>query len=136
MKLSVPTDFTKMTWLRDSYFADYPAGHLGAPEETCHAGEVLFWASKRNLHWLTLTNTAGFGVALLPQDQPLAARANTGTASTTLFASREVAGIRGLSGSWVDDHSINAKKGEPLSGVFTLRAIDTSKQNGPSPPCQ
>ena len=78
MKLSVPTDFTKMTWLRDSYFADYPAGHLGEPEGTCKAGDVLFRASKRNLHWLLLTDSAGFGVALLPQDQPLAARANVG----------------------------------------------------------
>ncbi|MBV9468097.1 MAG: hypothetical protein JOZ57_02495, partial [Abitibacteriaceae bacterium] len=123
LKLSVPTDLTKMSWQRDAYFADYPAGHLGEPEGTCKAGDVLFRASKRSLHWLTLTNAAGFGLALLPHDQPLVARANPGSASTTLFASREVAGLRGLSGSWVDDHNIDAKKGNPLSGAFILRAI-------------
>jgi len=33
-------------------------------------------------------------------------------------------GLRGLSGSWVDERNINAKKGEALSGAFLLRAID------------
>ncbi|BCM88924.1 beta-galactosidase [Abditibacteriota bacterium] len=123
LKLPVPTDLTKMSWSRDSYFADYPAGHLGEPEGTCKAGDVSFRASKRSLHWLTLTNATGFGIVLLPQDQPLLARANPGTSSTTLFASREVANRRGLSGSWVDNHNIDAKKDKPLSGAFILRAI-------------
>ncbi len=123
LKLSVPSELTKMSWLRDSYFADYPSGHLGEPMGTCKAGDVLFRASKRSLHWLTLTDAAGFGVALLPQGQPLVSRANPGRTSTTLFASSEVAGLRGLSGSWVDNHNINAKKGEPLSGAFLLRAV-------------
>lgn len=123
LKLSVPNEFTKMSWLRDSYFLDYPAGHLGEPQGTSNAGDIQFRASKRKLHWLTLTDAASFGVALLPQNQPLVARANPGNANTTLFASREVAGLRGLSGSWVDDHTIEAKKGKPLSGAFILRAI-------------
>ncbi len=123
LKLSVPADLSRMSWQRDSYFLDYPAGHVGEPEGTCKAGDVLFRASKRNLHWMSLTNAAGFGVALLPQDQPLVGRANPAGGSTTLFASREVAGLRGLSGSWVDEHNINAKKGQPLSGVFILRAV-------------
>ncbi len=122
-KLSVPTDLAKMSWSRDSYFADYPAGHLGEPEGTCKAGDVSFRASKRSLHWLTLTNAAGFGIALLPQDQSLIARANPGVANTTLFASNQLAGVRGLSGSWVDDHNIDVKKDKPLSGSFILRAI-------------
>ena len=42
---------------------------------------------------------------------------------TTLFASREVAGPHGLSGSWVEDHAIHAVKGKSLSGSFTLRAL-------------
>ena len=123
LKLSVPTDFVKMSWRRDAYFLDYPAGHLGEPEGSCRASDIQFRASKRNLHWLTLTDATGFGVALLPQNQSLVGRANAGKAGTMLFASREVAGLRGLSGSWVDDHNINAKKGESLSGDFILRAI-------------
>lgn len=123
LKISVPTELAKMGWQRDSYFLNYPAGHLGEPQGTANAGDTSFRASKRNLHWLTLTDEAGFGVALLPQDQPLVGRANLGSTNTTLFASREVAGLRGLSGSWVDDHTIEAKKGKPLSGNFILRAI-------------
>ena len=127
LKLPVPTDFTRMSWLRDSYFLDYPAGHIGEPSGTCDAQDVQFRASKRDLHWLTLTNKAGFGVALLPQDGNLVSRANLGQNSTMLFASSAVAGLRGLSGRWVEDHTINAKKGESLSGTFLLRAI-----NGPN----
>jgi len=126
LKLSVPTGLSTMKWQRDSYFLDYPAGHLGEPTGTSQSGDVLFRASKRDLHWLTLTDATGFGVALLHQGQSLVGRANPGSASTTLFASREVAGVRGLSGSWVDNHMIEAKKGASLSGAFTLRAIGAS----------
>ena len=123
LKLSVPSDLSKMSWLRDSYFADYPAGHIGEPKGTCKAGDVLFRSSKRNLHWLALAGAANPGLALLPQEQqPLVARANPGPTSTTLFASRDVANRRGLSGSWVDNHNIDAKKGKTLSGAFILRA--------------
>ena len=125
VKFSVPTGMTRMAWQRDSFFTDYPAGHLGEPSGTAQAGDVLFRASKRGLHWLTLSDSAGAGLALLPAaDVPLVGRGGTGTAGTTLFASREVAGPHGLSGSWVEDHAIHAVKGKSLSGSFRLRAFD------------
>ena len=124
LKLSVPSDLSKMSWQRDSYFLDYPSGHIGEPGGAAKGGDVSFMSSKRNLHWMTLSNAAGVGLALLPdQDEPLVARAHPGAGSTTLFASHEVAGLRGLSGSWVDNHNIDAKKGGSLSGAFVLRAV-------------
>ena len=93
------------------------------------AGDNQFRASKRGLHWLTLSNKAGFGLALLPADAPLVGRANFSVAGTTLFASREVAGPHGLSGSWVEDHAIHAVKGKALSGSFVLRAIEIPRMN-------
>lgn len=129
LKLSVPSAFSQMRWSREAYFLDYPTGHLGEPQGSCNASDVQFRASKRALHWLTLTDAAGFGVALLPQDGPLVGRAHADKSSTTLFASSEVAGVRGLSGSWVDNHSINAKKGQALSGTFVLRAIRAGQRN-------
>jgi len=128
LKLSVPADLSKMSWSRDSYFLDYPIGHIGEPTGTAKVGDVQSRASKRELHWMTLASAAGAGLTLLPdQNQPLVARTNPGTNSTTLFASREVAGLRGLSGSWVDNHSINAKKGQTLSGAFILRATGDAR---------
>ena len=124
LKLAVPTDFGTMKWSRDSYFLDYPAGHIGEPMGTAGAKDVQFVASKRDLHWLTLTNASGAGVALLAQDDHLVGRANVESGSNMLLASSGVAGVRGLSGSWVDDHRIDAKKGGSLSGEFALRAID------------
>ena len=123
VKFAVPAGMTRMAWQRDSFFTDYPAGHLGEPSGTAQAGDTLFRASKRGLHWMTLTGSGGLGVALLPADLPLVGRAGTAPASTTLFASREVAGPHGLSGSWVEDHAIHAVKGHALSGAFTLRAF-------------
>ena len=130
LKMAVPSDLTRMVWQRDSYFTDYPAGHLGEPSGTCKAGDVSFRASKRGLHWLTLTDGRGAGLALLPAGTPLVGRAvvvPVGTDGartiTLLFASREVAGPWDFSGSWVSEHDIHAKKGQPLSGAFTLRAI-------------
>ena len=123
LKFAVPAGLTRMAWQRDSYFTDYPAGHLGEPSGTARAGDILFRASKRGLHWLTLTDGSGAGLALLPTDAPLVGRAGATAAGTMLFASREVAGPHGLSGSWVADHAIHAVKGQSLSGAFTLRAV-------------
>ena len=123
LKFTLPTSFTRMRWLRDSYFTDYPAGHMGEPLGSCRSNDVRFRASKRSLRWLTLTNAAGAGIALLSRDDPLVGRGAPGAAGTTLFASREVAGPRDFSGAWVSDHDIRAVKGRALSGAFTLRAI-------------
>ncbi len=125
LKLSVPAGLTQMKWQRDSFFTDYPAGHLGEPSGTAHAGDVLFRASKRSLHWLTITDSAGTGLALLPTaDVPLTGRADTSMdGGVTLFASREVAGPHDFSGGWVNEHDIHADQGKPLSGAFTLHAL-------------
>ena len=124
LKLAVPAGLTRMSWQRDSFFTDYPAGHLGEPEGTAQAGDVLFRASKRGLHWLTLTDATGAGLALLPTDVPLVGRADAAANGTVLLASREVAADYGLSRQWVADHNIHAVKGKSLSGSFVLRAID------------
>ena len=73
---------------------------------------------------MTLLDSSGVGLALLPADVPLVGRADTTTTGTILFASREVAGPHGLSGSWVADHAIHAVKGQTLSGAFTLRVFN------------
>ena len=112
LKLTTPAAMTRMAWSRDSFFTDYPTGHLGEPTGTSRAGDVSFRASKRSLHWLTLTDTTGAGLALLPQDLPLTARADPGLTGVTLFASREVAGPQDFSGSWVSEHDIHAAKGQ------------------------
>jgi len=124
LKISVPAAMTHMRWYRDAYFTDYPAGHIGEPYGNCDAADVSFRASKRNLHWLTLTDASNSGVALMPvAGTPLIGRANAEAGSTILFASREVAGPRDFSGNWVSAHDIKAHAGTPLSGGFALRAI-------------
>ena len=123
LKFAVPAAMTQMKWQRDSFFTDYPAGHIGEPTGSARAGATLFRATKRGLHWLTLTDKGGAGLALLTADSPLTGRAEAGAGGVMLFASREVAGPRDFSGNWVSDHDIRAVKGKSLSGAFTLRAI-------------
>ena len=123
LKVTLPAGMTRMAWQRDSFFTDYPAGHLGEPSGAARAGETLFRASKRGLHWLTLSDGSGAGLALLAADTPLLGRADPASGGVTLFASREASGDYGLSRQWVDDHTIRAVKGRSLSGAFALRAI-------------
>ncbi len=124
LKFAVPAGMTRMAWQRDSFFTDYPTGHLGEPSGTAQAGSVLFRSSKRGLHWLTLSGSTGAGLALLATDAPLIGRGGTTPDGTILFASREAAGDYGLSRQWVADHAIHAVKGKALSGAFLLRAFD------------
>ncbi len=124
LKFELPAQTTKMNWLRDSYFADYPVGHIGEPDGVASATDVSFRASKRGLHWLTLTDQSGDGVALIQNgDAPLVGRANASTGNITLFASSEVAGPHDFSGPWVADHDIQATSKSPLTGSFVLRAV-------------
>jgi len=125
LKITMPSRMKHMRWFRDSYFTDYPAGQIGEPSGECSANDIQFRASKRNLHWLTLTDDDGYGAVLLPSGGlPVIGRANSSSGEgTILFASREVSGPKDFSGSWVSAHDIKARKGKPLSGSFTLRAI-------------
>ncbi len=125
LKFSTPSQLSKMTWLRDSYFTDYPAGHIGEPYGSAQSTDVSFRASKRSLHWLTLTDRSGDGLALLSSSDgtPLIGRANTSATMTTLFASTQVSGPSDYSAAWVGDHDIHVGTGKPLGGSFVLRAV-------------
>lgn len=125
LKLPVNPAFTKMEWRRDSYLPDYPTGHIGEPTGICRTGDVSFRSSKRGLHWMTLTDKEGNGIALIENGSPLIGRAVPTGAGITLYASEEVAaaGPEDLSRSWFAKHDITAKAGAPLSGDFLLRAI-------------
>ena len=121
-------DYNTMRWSRESYFLDYPAGHLGEPMGTATAKDVQFRASKRALHWLTFDRWQRRGRGAVAAGRLFGrARRTSEQGSNLLLASHEVAGVRGLSGSWVDDHSINARQGGSLSGSFALRALGAAR---------
>lgn len=115
----------QVTWQRDSYFTDYPIGHIGEPMGRVRTPYLR--ATKRALHWLTLTDETGSGLALLAAGMPLVAHIEVNEQDRVVFThlrlSGEVAGPRDFSGSWVSEHDIFAQKGKSLSGAFILRAI-------------
>ncbi len=119
-KLMLPSSFSHLTWLRDSVFSYYPPDHLGVPAGSCNTQDVRFRASKRGLHWLTLTDSSGSGLALMQLDGPLIGRANSNNGNTTLFASLEEAGPQDFSGSWVDNHAISLQPGKSVTGSYLL----------------
>jgi len=125
LSLPLPAGITHQSWLRDSYFAAYPAGHIGAPTGVCGPNDVAFRAAKRSLRYLTLTGKGGAGVAVIAGDGPLVGRAKASPTGTILYASSEMAaaGPDDLSRSWFRAHDIHATKTKPLTGTFTLRAI-------------
>ena len=141
LELLLPGTINKMNWQRDSYFTDYPDGHVGAPSGTAGSADITFHASKRNLQWLTLTDASNTGIALLPiSGSSLVGRADGRVPPkptlgpslplfvqlfnhTTLYASTDVAGPRDFSGNWVSNHDIHATAAQPLGGAFTLRAL-------------
>jgi hypothetical protein len=125
--LPLPAADTHMSWWRDANFLAYPAGHLGEPVGSCTAAETLFRASKRNLHWMALTDPKGNGVALSQGDSPLIGRAEARANGISLLASSGLAGPNDLSHAWVADHDIDAAPGKSLSGAFTLKAIAGAK---------
>jgi beta-galactosidase len=123
LTLKAPAGLTKMSWFRDVPLADYPVGALGAPSGSCNSNDVRFSASKRDLHWLTLTSADGHGLALLTADDPLLARAKPSFGGITLFASRDEAADVELSTPWVAEHDITLTKAKPIAGSFVLRAL-------------
>jgi beta-galactosidase/evolved beta-galactosidase subunit alpha len=125
LRLPVASDLSRMRWSCESFFTDYPAGQLGEPSGECRAGSTLFRASKSRLHWLTLTDPAGAGLALLSSDGPLVGRGQDSAGGVQLLASSRIAsgGSGDLSRSWVSDREITASPDHPLSGAFTLRAV-------------
>ena len=126
--LPMPSANTHMSWSRDADFLAYSAGSLGEPTGRCTSGETLFRASKRNLHWMTLTARGGTGVVLAEDGTSLIGHAIPGVAgTTTLLASSALAGPNDLSHAWVADHDIEVAPGKTLSGAFTLKAIAGAK---------
>ena len=122
-KFPVPAAFNKLSWYRDSYFTDYPAGHIGAPSGTVSAGDLSFISAKRNLHWLTLTDGKGTGIALLSAASPLLGRANITPTGNLLLASTDEAVPHDFSGTWVTEHDIKPAPGTTSIGSFILQAI-------------
>ena len=125
LRLSLPAGADRQSWSRDAYFTAYPEEHIGAPTGRCGPKDAVFRASKRSLHWLTLVDGSGSGLALIADGAPLVGRASSSPGGTVLYASREIAaaGPDDLSFSWFHDHDIHATRGKPLSGGFRLRAI-------------
>jgi len=123
-KLSVPERLAKLSWHRDARFLLYPSGHMGAPEGNCMADDRIFRSSKRNLHWLTLTDNRGAGLALLQLDAvPLIGRGGLEKGSHVLWASLEEAAPDDVSHNWVMEHDVHLDPSKPLSGGFLLRPV-------------
>jgi beta-galactosidase/beta-glucuronidase len=122
-KLQLPATLSNLAWLRDSVFSYYPPDHLGAPSGHCGTDDLRFRASKRGLHWLTLTDSSGVGLALQSIDTPLLGRADTMPGGTALFASLKEAGPQDFSGSWVDGETVILDPAKPISGDYLLRPV-------------
>jgi beta-galactosidase len=120
-KFALPERLKKLAWSRDARFLYYPPNHMGAPEGSCASDDIRFRASKRDLHWLTLTDEKGAGLALLPLDQvPLVGRGGLEAGKTLLWASLDISAPHDLSHPWAEEHDVHLDPAKPLSGGFML----------------
>ena len=120
-KFALPERLKKLAWYRDARFLYYPPNHLSAPEGSCAADDIRFRSSKRDLHWLTLTDEKGDGFALLQLDQlPLVGRGGVDAGKTVLWASLDLSAPHDLSHPWAEEHDVHLDPAKPLSGGFTL----------------
>jgi beta-galactosidase/beta-glucuronidase len=122
MKWLLPKTFASMSWSRGNTFAaDYPPGHIGAPQGTCEEKDVAFRASKRDLNWLSVTD-GSMALTVRPDGVPLVGRCRPEGGAIQLIISREVAGPKDFSGSYVSEHEIHLMKDVSYIGRFILQA--------------
>ena len=152
LKWKLPIADTEMRWSRDSYFTDYPTGHIEEPFGAAGVGDASYRCSKRNLHWMTLADKAGQGVILEENGLPLIGRAdpvisgvdtsvpsgpkghvripgvkaNPGDDYLELLASSQISGPQQLSRSWVADRDIFMDGASQVSGNFTIKATNSA----------
>jgi beta-galactosidase len=122
LKLPLPDNFDRMTWLRRSQWTDYPADHIGRTEGIASSEDIAFRASHRNVQWLLMSGDKGNGLVLLDSGQPLQARARANADGTMLFASENAAAPDELAMDLLPQHEIKLTEDMQASGGFRLAA--------------
>jgi beta-galactosidase len=121
LKFLLPAGEDRMSWFSDSFFPEYPAGHIGSPQGSITSKDATFSSSRRDIHWVSLSGAAS-GLAALGNGKPLHTHASADSTGVMLFLSSGIAST----GRDVTGDEIHLTQATPLMGGFRLRAINGS----------
>jgi beta-galactosidase len=117
LKFLLPAAADRMSWFGESLWTDYPPGHIARPQGSVTTRDTDFGASRRDIHWVSLSGTGASGLVALAGASPLHAHAAAGDKGTTLFLSSGI----GSTGLDVTGDDIRLTQATPLTGSFRLR---------------
>jgi beta-galactosidase len=117
LKFLLPASTDRMTWFSDSLFTEYPAGHIGNPQGSITSKDRTFNASRRDVHWLSISGAGHYGLVALANSTPMHTHARVESNGTTLFVSSGIAST----GRDVTGDDIRLNQTTALAGGFRLR---------------
>jgi hypothetical protein len=117
LKFLLPAATDRMSWFSDSFWTEYPAGHIGSPQGSITSKDTTFGSSRRDIHWMSLSGAGPNALVALAAGTPLHTHAAAGDNGITMFLSSGIAST----GRDVTGDDIRLTQGTPLTGTFRLR---------------
>jgi beta-galactosidase/beta-glucuronidase len=135
LKFRLPAGNNRMSWFSDSLWTEYPADHVGNPQGSITNPDPNFSASRRDVHWISLSGEGPNSLVALAAGGPLHTHASggpnrapetgappqtnagAGAGGVTLFLSSGIAST----GRDVTGDDIRLTRSAPLTGGFRLR---------------
>ena len=130
----LPAAMDRMSWLSESRWTEYPPGHIGNPTGSITSPDISFRSSKRDVHWLALSDGGKYSLVALGSGKPLHARGRVETNGIMLFLSSAIGVSRQYGSSAMPGYDIHLTPDSPVSGAFRLRvAAQLTPPSTPSP---
>ena len=123
LKFLLPAGTDRMSWFSDGFWTEYPADHIGRPQGSITSQDTTFGASRRDIHWVSLSGAGSHGLVALAAGAPLNTHAASGDTGITMFLSSGIAST----GRDVTGDEIRLTQATPLTGAFRLRVPADSR---------
>jgi beta-galactosidase len=128
LKFLLPAAMDRMSWLSESRWTEYPPGHIGNPTGSITSQDISFRSSKRDVHWLALSDGGNYNLVALGSGKPLHARGRVETNGTMLFLSSAIGVSRDYGSSAMPGYDIKLTPDNPVGGAFRLRVAANKKE--------
>jgi hypothetical protein len=117
LKFLLPAAADRMSWFSDGLWTETPADHIANPHGSVTGKDAGFTASRRDIHWVSLSGAGNSGLVALATGKPLHAHAGAANNGTMLFLSSGIAST----GVDITGDEILLTQAAPLTGGFRLR---------------
>jgi beta-galactosidase len=128
LKFLLPAAMDRMSWLSESRWTEYPPGHIGNPTGSITRKDISFRSSKRDVHWMALSDGGNYSLVALGTGKPLHARGRVETNGIMLFLSSAIGVSRDYGSSAMPGYDIKLTPDSPIGGAFRLRVAANKKE--------